>query len=63
MPGIRHDLDLVAPLFQGVKLKLDDSLIRDSRWIWPMSWEAGLAILQSAFRRVLHSHGGHWLPL
>jgi len=48
MPGIRHDLDLVAPFFQGVKLKLDDSLIRNSRWIWPMSWEAGLAILQSA---------------
>ncbi len=47
MPGIRHDLDLVAPLFQGVKLKLDDSLIRDSRWMWPMTWEAGLAILQS----------------
>jgi hypothetical protein len=48
MPGIRHDLDLVAPLFQGIKLKLDDSLIRDYRWNWPMSWEAGLAILQSA---------------
>ncbi len=48
MPGIRHDLDLVAPLFQGVKLKLDDPLIRNSRWMWPMSWEAGLAILQSA---------------
>ena len=47
MAGIRHDLELVAPLFQGVKLKLDDSLIRDSRWNWPMSWEAGLAILQS----------------
>ena len=48
MPGIRHDLELVAPFFQGVKLKLDDSLIRDSRWMWPMYWEAGLAILQSA---------------
>jgi hypothetical protein len=47
IPGIRHDLHLVAPLFQGVKLKLDDSLINDSRWSWPMSWEAGLAILQS----------------
>jgi hypothetical protein len=48
MPGIRHDLELVAPLFQGIKLKLDDSLIRNSRWNWPMSWEAGLAILQSS---------------
>lgn len=48
IPGIKHDLQIVAPLFQGVKLKLDDPLIQDSRWIWPMSWEAGLAILQSA---------------
>jgi hypothetical protein len=47
IPGIKHDLQIVAPLFQGVKLKLDDSLIRDSRWPWPLSWEAGLAILQS----------------
>lgn len=48
IPGIKHDLHLVAPLFQGIKLKLDDPLICDSRWPWPMSWEAGLAILQSA---------------
>jgi hypothetical protein len=47
IPGIKQDLKIVAPLFQGVKLKLDDPLIRDSRWPWPMSWEAGLAILQS----------------
>ena len=47
IPGIKHDLQIVAPLFQGVKLKLDDLLIRDSRWIWPVSWEAGLVILQS----------------
>jgi hypothetical protein len=48
IPGIKHDLQIVAPLFQGIKLKLDDPLIHDSRWIWPISWEAGLAILQSA---------------
>jgi hypothetical protein len=47
IPGIKHDLQIVAPLFQGVKLTLDDPLIHDSRWPWPMSWEAGLAILQS----------------
>ena len=47
IPGIKHDLQIVAPLFQGVKLKLDDPLIKDSRWPWPFSWEAGLAILQS----------------
>jgi hypothetical protein len=46
--GLRKDLQLVAPLFQGVKLKLDDPLIRDGRWTWPISWEAGLAIVQGA---------------
>jgi hypothetical protein len=46
--GIRDDLELVAPLFQGVKLKLDDPLIRGGRWNWPFQWEAGLAILQGA---------------
>jgi hypothetical protein len=47
IPGIQKELQLVAPLFQGVKLRLDDPLIQDNRWNWPMSWEAGLAILQS----------------
>jgi hypothetical protein len=43
--GIRPDLHLVAPFFQGVRLPLDDALLRDSHWPWPMHWEAGLAIL------------------
>jgi hypothetical protein len=43
--GIRPDLELIAPLFQGVRLPLDDVLLRDSHWPWPMHWEAGLAIL------------------
>jgi hypothetical protein len=43
--GIRPGLDLVAPLFQGVRLALEDPLLRDSHWPWPMHWEAGLAIL------------------
>ncbi|MBK8884886.1 MAG: hypothetical protein IPN67_21805 [Bacteroidales bacterium] len=47
IPGIKQHLQLVAPFFQGVRLKLDDPLIKDSRWAWPMYWEAGLAILQS----------------
>ncbi|UCF35308.1 MAG: hypothetical protein JSU96_10645 [Acidobacteriota bacterium] len=47
IPGIRPQLELVAPFFQGIKLPLSDSLIQDSHWTWPMSWEAGLAILQS----------------
>ena len=54
MPGIRSDLDLVAPFFQGVRLKMNDALIRDSHWAWPMFWEAGLAILQA-------SAGGFWV--
>ncbi len=48
MPGLNNDLQLVAPLFQGIKLRLDDPLIQDSRWPWPFQWEAGLAILLSA---------------
>lgn len=52
--GIRPDLQLVAPLFQGVKLKLDDALIRGSRWTWPQAWEAGLAILEGR-------DGGFWV--
>lgn len=52
--GIKPGLDLVAPLFQGIKLKLDDPLIKNNRWRWPFSWEAGLAILQSV-------EGGFWI--
>jgi hypothetical protein len=46
--GIKPSLELIAPFFQGIKLKLDDPLIKNSRWGWPFQWEAGLAILQSA---------------
>ena len=52
--GLRPDLELVAPFFQGVKLKLDDALITNSHWDWPFYWEAGLAILQS-------KKGGFWI--
>jgi len=54
MAGLRNDLQLVAPLFQGIVLPLDDPLIYNTRWEWPMSWEAGLAILQS-------KKGGFWI--
>ena len=54
LAGIRPDLQLVAPFFQGIKLKLDDSLIANSHWDWPLYWEAGLAILQS-------KNGGFWI--
>ena len=46
LPGIAPDLELVAPFWQGVRLALDDPLIRGTDWNWPQSWEAGLAILQ-----------------
>jgi len=46
--GIRRDLRLVAPFYQGVALELNDSLIRNSYWRWPQGWEAGFVILQGA---------------
>jgi hypothetical protein len=52
--GIKPSLELVAPLFQGIKLKLDDPLIRNTRWRWPSSWEAGFAVFQSV-------DGGFWI--
>ncbi|GEM_PF-316952 len=52
--GIKPALELVAPLFQGIKLKLDDPLIKNNRWKWPSDWEAGMAILQS-------KDGGFWI--
>jgi hypothetical protein len=61
IPGIRHDLQLVAPFFQGTKLRMDDPLINDQRWMWPMFWEAGLAILQgnrSGF--FIHTQDAHY---
>lgn len=54
LDGLRPDLELVAPLFQGVRLKLDDPLLTGKRWPWPISWEAGLAIFQSR-------NGGFWI--
>lgn len=52
--GIRRDLRLVAPFYQGVALPLDDPLIRGSHWLWPQGWEAGFVILQGA-------NGGFWV--
>ncbi len=52
--GLRSDLQLVAPFFQGVKLPLGDSLVKNSHWDWPFFWEAGLAILQA-------KQGGFWV--
>lgn len=53
LPGVSKGLELVAPFFQGAKLKLDDPLLQ-RRWFWPQFWEAGLAILQGPA-------GGFWI--
>ena len=49
--GIARDLELVAPVYQGVRLRLDDPLAAGNAWpgpVWdyPLPWEAPLAILQ-----------------
>jgi hypothetical protein len=54
MSGLKPGLELVAPFFQGIKLKLNDPLIKNNRWEWPYQWEAGLAIFQSR-------EGGFWV--
>lgn len=52
--GMEGGSELVAPLFQGVRLPLDDPLIREKRWKWPHMWEAGLAIIAA-------ERGGFWV--
>jgi hypothetical protein len=54
LSGIEKGLKLVAPLYQGVNLKLEDSLIQGNTFNWPHSWDAGFAILQGA-------DGGMWI--
>ena len=47
LPGMPDDADLVAPIYQGIRLPLADSLIRNSSWNWPIHWEAGFAAMQA----------------
>lgn len=54
LKGIAEGLDLAAPLWQGMKLAIDDPVNRDARRRWPREWEAGLAILQGR-------EGGFWV--
>lgn len=54
LPGIPAETRLVAPIYQGIGLALDDALIRNSHWPWPIHWEAGFAILQG-------KEGGFWV--
>lgn len=52
--GINPDYRIVAPLFQGIDMKLTDPLLHNHKWAWPQSWEAGFAIL--------HNHtNGFWI--
>lgn len=48
LKGLPRPTKLVAPLYQGVSLAMDDALIRNSHWAWPQGWEAGLAVFQTA---------------
>ena len=52
--GIDPGLDVVAPLFQGVKLRLDDPILWHTRSPWPREWEAGFNIFQG-------DHEGFWV--
>ena len=52
--GINPELDVVAPLFQGVRLRLDDPILWHTRSPWPREWEAGFSIFQGA-------HEGFWV--
>ena len=52
--GVTPQLQLIAPFFQGIRLPLSDSLIHNSHWPWPSSWEAAFAILAGPA-------GGFWV--
>lgn len=45
MAGIEPSLKLVAPLWQGARLALEDPIIAGIHFPWPFEWQAGLAIL------------------
>jgi hypothetical protein len=46
VPGIRPELDLVAPFQQGARLPLDHPQMQGKRADWPVSWEAGFLVFQ-----------------
>lgn len=55
LSGIHPKLKLVAPLWQGVQLALDDPIIHDQHFAWPFEWQAGMAILADG------ASGGLWV--
>ena len=44
--GLKKGLRIVAPLFQGVDMDVEDELIVNRRRPWPHSWEAGMCIFR-----------------
>jgi len=46
--GITDGHRIVAPIFQGINMELDDALLRDRKWGWPHGWEAGMVMFQNA---------------
>ena len=52
--GLRHDAKMIAPLYQGVMVNMDDPMIRNSRFIYPYKWEAGFVAFHS-------ENGGVWI--
>lgn len=52
--GLRRDLHLVAPLYQGCDMAFDDPLVAGRRYEWPMTWEAGMVVAAGA-------RGGVWM--
>jgi hypothetical protein len=48
LPGIAHELQLVAPFFQGCRQALTHPLVAGKYWEWPHRWEAAFVVLQGA---------------
>ena len=46
--GLRHDMKLVAPLWQGLRTEFDNPSFAGRRAPWPITWEAGLVIAEGA---------------
>ena len=60
VPGISQSLELIAPIYQGIKMNMTDPLIKGGRYMWPMFWEAGFAVLQEK-NGGEKDKGGFWI--
>jgi hypothetical protein len=52
--GLIGELELIAPITQGIQLPLEDPFVQQQRFNWPRNWEAGMAMLQG-------NRGGIWV--